>query len=238
MTYPLDSIVPWGRSMKEYNMMFRLNDPLSMHIASFGDGPASFNAEVTAKGGRVVSFDPIYQFSGEEIAERMERVRGLMMRQIRENQNSYIWKSIRSPNELELIRLLAMKRFLKDYEEGRRAGRYQFHTLPDRLPYEADTFDIGISSHFLLLYASLGYGFHIAAIGEMLRVCKEVRIFPYLDMDSRDSSLTHDVLRHFRRKYHIRVVDTTYELQKGCNKLLVISKERVPQLQTASVSMC
>ncbi|MAD80187.1 MAG: SAM-dependent methyltransferase, partial [Planctomycetaceae bacterium] len=31
------------------------------------DGPASFNAELTARGGSIVSCDPIYEFTADEI---------------------------------------------------------------------------------------------------------------------------------------------------------------------------
>ena len=67
---------------------------------------------------------------------------------------------------------------MRDYEKGKAEQRYICHELPDRLPYEDGYFDIGLSSHFLLMYTMLGYDFHISAMAEMLRVCKEIRIFP------------------------------------------------------------
>ncbi len=36
-------------------------------IAGFGDGPASFNYEATGRGYFVTSFDPIYQFSKNDL---------------------------------------------------------------------------------------------------------------------------------------------------------------------------
>ena len=51
--------------------------------------------------------------------------------------------------------------------------------MPDRLPYKDDYFDIGLSSHFLIMYTALGYDFHVQAITEMLRVCKEIRKTQY-----------------------------------------------------------
>ena len=64
MGMTLDSIVPWGRSFEEYVTMFGLtNTDLTKRILGCGDGPAGFNSELTARGGTVVSLDPIYAFS-------------------------------------------------------------------------------------------------------------------------------------------------------------------------------
>ena len=135
-----------------------------------------------------------------------------------------IWKNIRNLNELENIRMSAMKKFLSDYEKGKIEGRYVFHELPDRLPYEFDYFDIGLSSHFLLMYTSLGYDFHIAAMTEMLRTCKEIRIFPIVDLDANQTDLAKKVVDYFGKDYKVEIVKTEYEFQKGDNKLLIIRK--------------
>src|SRR6476659_5271841 len=76
MSMHLDSVVPWGRSMHEYVRMFDLDDAvLDSKILGVGDGPASFNAEMHARGRRVVSCDPIYVFSGDQIRARVEATR-------------------------------------------------------------------------------------------------------------------------------------------------------------------
>lgn len=225
MAFKLDSVVPWGRNLEEYKLMFGLDDrDMTKKIAGFGDGPACFNCEMTNTGGNVVSFDPIYQFSREEIEERIEEVRITVIQQMRENMDNYVWTQIKDLDELEHIRMSAMKKFLSDYEQGKKEGRYVFHELPARLPYEPESFDIGLSSHFLLMYTSLGYDFHIQSITEMLRVCKEVRIFPIVDLDANKTELIKDVIDYFQRDYDATIVTTEYEFQKGDNKLLIIKK--------------
>ena len=77
----------------------------------------------------------------------------------------------------------------------------------------------------MLLYTALGLDFHIAAISEMLRVCKEVRIFPLCDLDSNASQLTNDVIGHFSKAYDVQIRQTGYEFQKNANKLLVIRRK-------------
>ncbi len=89
---------------------------------------------------------------------------------------------------------------------------------------EDSCFDIGLSSHFLLMYTALGYDFHIAAMTEMLRVCREIRIFPIVDLDANKTGLINDVIDYFKKGYSVEIVDTEYEFQKGDNKLLIIKK--------------
>ena len=225
MAFKLDNVVPWGRNMEEYKLMFELSEnDMSKKFAGFGDGPACFNCEMTERNGNVISFDLIYQFSKAEIEKRIEEVRVTVMQQMRENMNNYVWNNIKNLDELENTRMSAMRKFLSDYEKGKAEGRYVFHELPNKLPYEEDYFDIGLSSHFLLMYTSLGYDFHIASMTEMLRVCKEIRIFPIVDLDANDTDLIKNVIDYFREKYKVEIVKTEYEFQKGDNKLLIIRK--------------
>lgn len=225
MAFQLNSVVPWGRTFDEYRKMFLLDDvDRSKRIAGFGDGPASFNYEAAKKGYSVTSFDPIYQYTEDQLRQRIGEVRTVVMGQMVENQNRYVWKDIRSLAELEERRMSAMKLFLADYAQGKAENRYVYHELPNRLPVPDNTFDIGLSSHFLLMYTLLGWEFHIKAISEILRVCKEIRIFPILDLDGEDSSLTAKVIGHFANTHTVEMKTTSYEFQKGGNQLLIIKK--------------
>lgn len=227
MAFKLNGVVPWGRNLGEYRDMFRLTeDDLQKKIAGFGDGPASFNRELTERGGSVISFDPIYQFTKDDIEKRIEEVRVEVMEQMRQNRDNYVWTKIKSLDELENLRMSAMKRFSEDYDKGKAEGRYVYHELPDRLPFEDSHFDIGLSSHFLLMYTALGYDFHVKAMTEMLRVCREIRIFPIVDLDANKTELVGSVIGHFRENYNVDIVNTDYEFQKGDNKMLIIGKER------------
>lgn len=219
----LEKVVPWGRNIDEYRSMFLLDDDdMKKKIAGFGDGPASFNYQASAEGADITSFDPIYGFSAEQLKKRIDEVRDIIIAQMRENSANYVWDRIKDVNELENIRMSAMEMFLEDFERGKLEGRYVYHELPNRLPVDDETFDIGLSSHFLLMYVQLGYDFHIAAISEMLRVCREVRIFPLCDLDSCESELTERVIEHFSRQYRTEILKTDYQFQKGADKLLRI----------------
>ncbi len=60
MAMQLDQVVPFGRSLGEYRAMFSLShDDLDKKIVGVADGPASFNAEMQARGKHVISIDPL-----------------------------------------------------------------------------------------------------------------------------------------------------------------------------------
>ena len=223
MSFKLDGAVPWGRNIDEYREMFLLSDTdMQKKIAGFGDGPASFNAQASEAGFSVTSFDPIYKFTEKQLEARIDEVKDIILKQMSENTENYVWTKIKDLKQLENIRMSAMRKFLKDYERGRAENRYICHQLPDKADYPDNSFDIGLSSHFLLMYTALGYDFHIAAINEMLRLCKEVRIFPLCDLDGNYAELIGKVIEYFGRRYKIEIKETDYEFQKGASRLLVI----------------
>jgi hypothetical protein len=172
----------------------------------------------------VVSLDPIYQFTREELAGRIRETRDEVLAQVERNRANFVWTHIRDVADLENIRMGAMNRFLADYEAGRREGRYVPHALPDRTPYADDAFDLGLSSHFLVLYANLGLDFHVQALGEMLRLCREVRIFPLLDLNAVESAVLPGIMDYFGRDHTLSVEPVAYEFQRNGNRMLRIVK--------------
>ena len=73
MPFSIDRVVPWGRSAAEYRAMFGFDESnLGGGILGCGDGPASFNAEMSAQGHTVVSVDPLYAVSAAAIERRVE----------------------------------------------------------------------------------------------------------------------------------------------------------------------
>lgn len=179
--------------------MFNLGEEdLGCRILGCGDGPAGFNAAMNARGFRVVSCDPLYAHSREEIAERIRSARVEVMVQVRANQSNFVWDSIRDPDELEQVRLKAMHEFLLDYDQGKKEGRYISCCLPD-LPFDAGSFDLALCSHLLFLYPRLGPDFHLDSLREMLRVSREVRVYPLVDLDCTVPPLVGDILGQLRR---------------------------------------
>jgi len=225
MAFLLEKVVPWGRTRKEYIKMFSLTETdLCKKIASFGDGPASFNYESTKIGHNVMSFDVIYQFTKEQIESQIYKTKDIVMQQMQENKQNYMWKDITDIADLEKKRMGAMQLFLNDFDKGKNDGRYIYHELPNKTDYADNAFDIGLSSHFLLMYTSLGYDFHIQSIDEMLRISKEIRISPIVDLNGNPTELTDHVIEHYKNIYDVKVVKTSYVFQKNGNQMLCIKK--------------
>jgi hypothetical protein len=223
MSFELKSVVPWGRSLAEYQKMFDLTESdLTRRIASFGDGPASFNAEMTKLNHQVVSFDPIYQFSAEELEQRISETKDTVIEQTRHNHQNFVWTNIKNIEELIQLRMTAMSNFLEDFEKGKAQKRYIYHQLPEPLPFPDSAFELGLSSHFLILYSQLGLDFHLQAISEMLRVCREIRIFPLLNLNAGSSEVLEPIFKYFSRHYVVKISKVEYEFQKNGNQMLSI----------------
>lgn len=134
--FTLEQVVPWGRSFDEYQGMFALShEDLTLRIVGCGDGPASFNAEATRRGVRVVSCDPIYRFGMNEIRKRIEETGKEILSEVRRNVDEFVWTTIRSVDNLYEVRMKAMGEFLKDYKTGKNEARYVNAELP-KLPFE------------------------------------------------------------------------------------------------------
>lgn len=222
MAMTLDQVVPWGRSLDEYQYMFDLApEALRSKILGCGDGPASFNAELTEQGGQVVSVDPLYAFSGQQIEQRVQATRTLVVEQVTQSLQDYVWTRFRDPEDLGRHRLATMHHFLADYETGKAEGRYLNQALP-ALAFADGAFDLALSSHFLFLYSEqLSYDFHLAAVLEMCRVASEARIFPLLDLKCRFSCHIEPLQAQLTSQgYGVTIETVPYEFQRGGNQML------------------
>lgn len=226
----LEEIVPWGRTLAEYQSMFRLSArDLHAKILGCGDGPASFNAEMVELGHSVVSIDPIYQFSSEQIEQRVRQVYEPIISQLKQNPDRYCWTTFQDADTLGQARLKAMETFLADYladyDGGKVSGRYLDRSLPN-LDFADDQFDLCLCSHLLFLYSEqLSLEFHLASIHELLRVASEVRIFPLLTLNCKPSQYLELVLEDLSSHgYNVQVRSVDYEFQKGANQMLRICR--------------
>ena len=218
--FTLDQVVPWGRSFDEYQRMFALTQAdLDLRILGCGDGPASFNAETTRRGFTVVSVDPVYQWNGAQIQERIAVTRDQILEQTRNNAGEFIWDSIRSVEELGQIRMAAMQDFLDDYEAGKAQGRSVEGDLPT-LRFD-DPFDLALCSHFLFLTP---VSWASRSIGRPFEKCRgrEVRIFPLLARWRR-SPLVDSCVDDLRESgCLVSIEGVPYEFQRGGNEMLRI----------------
>jgi hypothetical protein len=222
--FTLDQVVPWGRSYNEYRCMFAMSDQdLGLTILGCGDGPASFNAEATRRGTKVISCNPLYRWEAAQIRERIAATYDRILDQTRRNADDFVWDSIRSVEELGHVRMAAMQDFLGDYSQGKAEGRYVEAELPT-LPFTDSSYDLALCSHLLFLYSTqLGEAFHRAAIQELLRIAREVRIFPLLALDGQRSPYVEHIIEELRSVGHVVSLENVpYEFQRGGNQMMRI----------------
>jgi hypothetical protein len=218
----LDKVIPWGRCLDEYIGMFHLTSAdRKLAILDCAGGPASFNAEMTRQGNKVTSCDPVYQFSAEEIATRIQETYQTVIDGVKANVDDYLWTNIESPTKLGEVRMAAMQQFLEDLPQGIQESRYVTGELPI-LPFDNRQFDLALCSHFLFTYSDLfTEAFHLESIREMCRTAAEVRIFPLVKVSGEPCPLLPPIIKELKGQgYKVEVQDVSYEFQKGGDQLL------------------
>jgi hypothetical protein len=92
------------------------------------------------------------------------------------------------------------------------------------LPFPAGSFELALCSHLLFLYSDLlDLEFHVRALTELLRVAREVRLFPLLSLDLSRSRHLEAVVAHCTRLGCTVSIETVgYELQRGGNEALIV----------------
>ncbi|RVW06674.1 hypothetical protein [Rhodococcus spongiicola] len=215
------------RSLDEYRAMFGLTDnDLRRKILDCPAGAASFTAEVSDRGGDVIACDIAYfGHSAEALVVLAEQEAARGARYVGDRREQYRWTYFADPDEHERVRRQAVERFAGHL--GQHPGRYVASRLPV-LPFVDEGFDLTLSSHLLFSYSDgLDYGFHVEAIRELMRVTRELRIFPLVAAGSSTPYAGLDDMLSDLRKHGIRgrvhVVD--YEFQRGADRMLVFRRE-------------
>lgn len=223
--FNLDGVVPWGRRFDEYEAFFALGDVATgTAILDAGGGPASFAVEAAARGFDVTAADPIYGFDGGEIRRRFEETARAMREGMRLAAYRFKWNFYGSEEAVHRRRREALDLFVADFER-RRGSRYVEAALPD-LPFADDVYDLALSSHFLFLYGDeLDCDFHVAAVRELARVAREVRIFPLINLDGRPSSHLPTVMTELEAGGLFPELATVpFEFQIGATQMLRVRR--------------
>lgn len=173
----------------------------------------------------MTSVDPLYQYERADIRDRIAATYGDLLDQTRRNGDTFVWDVIRSVDELGAVRQAAMQDFLDDYDAGRADGRYVNAALPV-LPFEDDQFDLALCSHLLFLYGDqLDETFHLAALNDMGRVAREVRVFPLLALSGAPSPHVDRCVEALRgARFDVTLEKVPYEFQRGGDHMMRIRR--------------
>lgn len=213
-----------SRSLGEYRRMFGLTDAdLTGAILDCPGGCASFTAEATELGARVVAVDPEYATDVATMREQGLRTLERGMAYHLAHPDEYVWTYFQDVDHYRTERTQAVERFAVD--RAAHPERYVTALLPD-LPFQDGEFDLALTSHLLFSYLDrLDEDFHLAAITELTRVARQARIYPLAPMGSR----RYDRLPQFLERLadagldaEVKAVD--YEFQRGCTEMLVVSR--------------
>jgi hypothetical protein len=182
----LDRVVFFGRSWQDSLAMYGLDESelCNKKILDCPGGPGGVVAGALDRGHDITAADPLYALSQEEL-ETIGRNDIESTLKLAESDPSLAT----SPKETALFakdKRDTLKHFLKAYKQA--PSRFISGALPT-LPFKDNTFDLVLSGHLLFVYAPLAKGgimkndlfnlpFHIDAARELIRVGKEVRIYP------------------------------------------------------------
>ena len=213
-----------SRSYDEYAAMFGLTDAdLSGRLLDCSAGAAGFVARAADHGCRATAVDPAYALPRAELAAagRADLDRGNAI--ATQHPDRFGWDWFGSPERRRQLRLRALAEFATDLVAH--PSRYVCGQLP-RLPFRDSAFDLVLCSHLLFTWAdTFGQGWHLAALSELARVGREVRVFPTVMQGRGDPVPFWDALMaglaDAGLTAELRRVE--YSFQVGADQMLVLT---------------
>lgn len=186
MPFSLDHVVFFGRTWEESMGMYALEPAAlaGLRILDCPGGPDGLVSEGLARGLDITAVDPQY---ADDPGTLEQRGRSEI------HQTVEAWfadpetgDDIERMREYERLKIEALESFIEAFRAH--PDRYVTGQLPS-LPFDDDSFDLVLSGHLLFVYASREHGglmhdetfgldFHIESVRELLRVGREVRLFP------------------------------------------------------------
>lgn len=213
-----------SRAYDEYVAFFSL-DPQQLvgrRVLDCSAGAASFVAQANRLGIEALAVDPAYQLTSDQLAD----VAAAGLRDgnaiAAQHAGRFTWEWYGSVQARERMRARALAEFVVDFNEHR--DRYLTASLPT-LPFPDGGFDVALCSHLLFTWADqLGLDWHLAALRELARVAREVRVFPTVmqgaghEVPFWDELIT--TLAAEGTQVHRQQVD--YQFQVGADTMLVL----------------
>lgn len=205
--------------------MFDL-DPsgLPARVLDSSGGISGFTAEAGRRCATALAVDPAYALTRDELARlgHDDLARGTAIADQYADRFTFDWYG--DPTRRVTLRKSALAQFLMDVAMS--PGRYVAGQLP-QLPFRDNAFELAVCSHLLFTWADeLGLEWHRAALLELARVAREVRVFPTVVQGPGEpvpfwDELMSDVADAGVTTERRRV---PYEFQVGANTMLVVTR--------------
>ncbi|NOV00827.1 class I SAM-dependent methyltransferase [Paenibacillus planticolens] len=206
--YEQAGVAMTSRSYAEYEKMFMLmtEDLQGKRVLDVAGGASSFTTEARKLGIFSEAADPLYEKSPEAIEQHGRQEIELVAAKMEKLQDVYDWTFYGSLSNHTAGRVKSLDRFLEDFSSDDGASRYHAASLPS-LPFEQESFDLVLCSHFLFLYEEqFDYAFHLEAVRELIRVVKsggEVRIYPLLSFRTAEYSRLSEIMDELANEGHL-----------------------------------
>jgi hypothetical protein len=224
--FKTDEVILLGRTFDEYVGMFGLDESTlrTSHILDAASGVSSFCAEANAQGYRVTASDRIYTLGADEVERKCSRDLDNMIVQLAGIRENYVWDYFADLDALRAKREQAYRGFVADYRQHGHS-RYITTEYPNS-GFADGQFDLALVSHFLFLYdEQLDYDFHRRTLLELLRVAREVRLFPLVNLRTeRASAVAKLATDPVFSAYTIRIVPVAYEFIRNSGEVMVIRR--------------
>ncbi len=222
MSLDLDNVIFIGRTYDEYIDMFNLENLDNKKVLDFPAGACSFSAKNNS-----YAADILYDQSYENLEIVGKKSINLIYKNIDWINNTCTLSYYGDIFEHRREREEALSGFLKDYNKQ----RYSKQTLPNST-FKDKEFDLLLSAHFLFTYDDrFDYEFHKKSVFEMLRISKELRIFPLVDMNNSNLDKSRNFSPYLYRLleeledsgYICKIEKSNYEFQLDAGYFLKIN---------------
>jgi SAM-dependent methyltransferase len=214
-----------SRSLEEYVAFFALDlDELrGRRVLDCSAGAANFVAQAARAGVDAVAVDPAYALPRDQLATlAAESARDGNAIALAHG-DRFTWAWYGSVQERTRMRARALAEFVLDLAAG--PGHYVAAALP-ALPFPDGSFDVALCSHLLFTWADqLGREWHRAALLELCRVARQVRVFPTLMQGAGDPvPFWHELMGDIASAgLTAELRRVPYEFQVGGDRMLVLT---------------
>lgn len=212
-----------SRSYVEYEAFFALT-PTDVvgRVLDCSAGASGFTAQAHRRGLSVTAVDPAYAAGPAALVAAAGE--GLSAGQVlvADHADRFTWSWYGSQEHRAQLRAQAWTAFGDDV--ARRPGAYVAGALPV-LPFADGAFDLALCSHLLFTWSDvLDQPWHAAALRDLLRVAREVRVFPLVVQGTgEDVPFLPDLVASLSDEgYVAETVPVDYEFQRGADRMLRI----------------
>lgn len=214
----------WSHSLSDYCQMFDLTpDDLALTILDCAAGLSSFNSEMNVAKKQVVSCDPLYGLSPEQLTHQVKQLQENLLARVNSHTQQFDWGVIANSSVLRQRQQANAGQFLLDFPRGQAEGRYVEAKLP-QLPFADYQFDLALCVHILFDGAarpSLDFIFN--SLVELCRVAREVRVFPLLNAEGGIAPQLGEVIARLQMlDYGVEIRQVHYNFLKQGKAMLRI----------------